>query len=245
MRLLPIVVLLLSSLMACQSPQDPAQSLIDQAIAAHGGDAINNTRISFDFRKAHLVLEQQGGRFRYERTQPDSTGQLVRDVLTNDGFTRHIDGKPQVLDTAQVGKYSRSVNSIAYFVLLPWKLHDPAVVPTLLGSEQIDGQTYDKVQVKFRADGGGKDHGDTFVYWFNQRTYTLDCLAYSEGGPRFRRAIHPQTVAGIRFQDYINYKSDADTLDVATYARRYQARQMVELSRIEQKNIQVTPLPKP
>jgi len=227
---------------ACTSPKN-AQTIIDEAIAAHGGDAWQNKRIEFDFRQFHLQLDHKGGTFRYERTHRDSSGVLISEVLTNNSFTRALNGKLQTLDTAQYGKYSRAVNSVAYFVLLPFKLRDPAVQATYLGESTLDGQVYDKVQVRFNAEGGGKDHGDTFVYWFNQQTHTMDYLAYSEGGPRFRKAINPQTVGGILFQDYINFKSDeGDTTFVGNYDRKYEARQMPELSRIEQKNIRVTPL---
>ncbi len=234
---------LIIDLVACQSKKD-AKEIINEAILAHGGDAYQNKRIEFDFRQFHLTLEQQNGRFRYERTYRDSAGVLVREVLTNDSLTRFLNGQRQTLDTAQTGKYSRAVNSIAYFVLLPQKLADPAVLADYEGESQIDGQAYDKVRVRFRVEGGGKDYGDTFFYWFNQQTHTMDYLAYSEGGPRFRKAINPQTVGGIRFQDYINYKGDEkDTTSVGIYDRRYAARQLPELSRIEQKNIRVTPLP--
>ena len=237
----PCFVLLLF-LNGCQ-PENKAQTIIDRAIEAHGGDAYLNKRIEFDFRKYHLVLEQQNGQFRYERTYPDSTGAPIREVLTNDSFTRFQNGKLQSLDTAQVGKYSRAVNSVAYFVLLPFKLRDPAVQPDYVGESRIDGQLYDKVRVRFRAEGGGKDYGDTFFYWFNRQTHTMDFLAYAEGGPRFRKAIDPQTVGGIRFQDYINYHGDNDdTTSVGHYDRRYGAHQLPELSRIEQKNIRVTSL---
>ena len=229
--------------LACQ-PQNPAQTIINESIAAHGGDAYQNKRIAFDFRKYHLVLEQNAGQFRYERTYPDSSGAIIREVLTNDSFTRTRNNQPQTLDTAQVGKYSRAVNSVAYFALLPNKLADPAVQPDLVGESQIDGQRYNKVRVRFQAEGGGKDHGDTFFYWFNQRTHTMDYLAYSDGGPRFRKAINPSVVGGIRFQDYINYKGDpTDTTSVGQYDRKYQLHQLTELSRIEQTNIKVEDLP--
>lgn len=238
-----LCLVLLTELTACQ-PQKDAKEIIKEAIQAHGGDAYQNKRIAFDFRQFHLTLEQQNGRFRYERTHRDSAGVLVREVLTNDSLTRFLNGRPQTLDTAQTGRYSRAVNSIAYFVLLPQKLADPAVLADYVGESRIDGQAYDEVRVRFRAEGGGKDHGDTFFYWFNQQTHTMDYLAYSEGGPRFRKAINPQTVGGIRFQDYINYKGDEkDTTSVGTYDRRYEAKQLPELSRIEQKNIRVTALP--
>jgi len=237
------VCLICFVVIACQ-PQHDAQTIIKKAIDAHGGDEYDNKRIEFDFRAFHLVLEQQGGRFRYVRTHRDSSGVLIEEVLTNTGVTRSLNGQPQTLDSAQTSKYSQAVNSVAYFVLLPNKLNDPAVIADYGGESQIDGQKYDKIRVRFRADGGGNHYQDTFFYWFNQQTYTMDYLAYSEGGPRFRKAINPQTVGGIRFQDYINFKGDTeDTTSVGTYDRPYQARQLTELSRIEQKNIRVTALP--
>ncbi|MEZ0484347.1 DUF6503 family protein [Fibrella aquatica] len=230
------------AIQACTSPKN-AESIIDAAIEAHGDDTWQNKHIEFDFRTYHLSLDHQGGQFRYVRSYTDSSGTLVKEVLTNDSISRSLNNVPQTLDTAQQGKYSRAVNSVAYFVLLPFKLRDPAVQATYLGERTLEGQVYDKVQVRFKAEGGGKDHGDTFVYWFNQKTHTMDYLAYSEGGPRFRKAINPQTVGGIRFQDYINYKSDeGDTTFVGNYDRKYEARQMPELSRIEQKNIRVVAL---
>ncbi|GAB3639386.1 DUF6503 family protein [Spirosoma arcticum] len=238
-----LLCFILLSAFACQ-PATDVRTIIDEAINAHGSDAYQNKRVEFDFRQFHLTLEHQNGRFRYERTHRDSAGVQIREVLTNDSLTRFQNGQRQTLDTAQTGRYSRAVNSIAYFVLLPQKLSDPAVLADYAGESRIDGQAYDKVRVRFRAQGGGKDYGDTFFYWFNQQTHTMDYLAYSEGGPRFRKAINPKTVGGLRFQDYINYKGDEkDTTSVGTYDRRYEAKQLSELSRIEQKNIRVTALP--
>lgn len=241
------IVLLLCLLgvvaISCQQEHD-ARAIIQKAIDAHGGEAYENKRIEFDFRTFHLVLEHQGGRFRYVRTHRDSSGTLIEELLTNDGVTRSLNGQRQKLDTAQTRKHSNAVNSVAYFVLLPYKLNDQAVLADYAGESQIDGQKYDKVRVRFRAEGGGEDHQDTFFYWFNQQTHTMDYLAYSEGGPRFRKAVNPQTVGGIRFQDYINYKGDsADTTSVGNYDRRYEAGLLPELSRIEQKNIRVTAIP--
>lgn len=242
-RLTLPVLLLFFVICACQPPNQ-AQELVKEAIQAHGGQAYDNKRIEFDFRQFHLTLENQGGNFRYERTQRDSSGRRISDVLTNTQFVRTIDGLPQPLDSTEIHKYSQAVNSVAYFVLLPAKLSDPAVLADYVGESHIDGQPYYKVRVRFRAEGGGTDYQDTFFYWFNQQTHTMDYLAYSEGGPRFRKAINPQVVGGIRFQDYINYKGENDdSTSVGSYDRRYQARQLTELSRIEQKNIRVVPLP--
>lgn len=237
-----VALLFIAGLTACQ-PRSKAQILIEQAITAHGGDAWQNKTITFNFRTFHLTLQQQGGQFRYERTHSDSTGVVIREVLTNDSFSRSLDGKEQKLDAAQLGKYSRSVNAVSYFVLLPFKLRDPAVMADYVGETTLEGKKYDKVRVRFKVEGGGKDHGDTFCYWFNRQTHTMDYLAYSDEGARFRKAINPQTVGGIRFQDYINYKGDdKDTTSSVSYDRKYTAGQFTELSRIENKNTQVIPL---
>lgn len=123
---------------ACQ-PSNKAQKIIDEAIEAHGGQALDDKRIEFDFRQFHLVLENRGGNFHYERTQRDSTGRQIIDVLTNTRFVRTSGGQPQPLDSIAVRRYSQGVNSIAYFVLLPQKLSDPAVVADYVGTSQIDG----------------------------------------------------------------------------------------------------------
>lgn len=242
-RLTLPVLLLFFVVCACQPPNQ-AQELVKEAIQAHGGAAYNNKRIEFDFRTYHLVLEHQDGQFSYQRSYRDSTGNKLVETLTNSGFVRTLNGKRQTLDSAQTRRYSQAVNSVAYFVLLPAKLSDPAVLADYVGESRVDGLPYHKVRVRFRAEGGGTDYQDTFFYWFNQQTHTMDYLAYSEGGPRFRKAINPQVVGGIRFQDYINYKGENDdSTSVGSYDRRYQARQLTELSRIEQKNIRVVPLP--
>lgn len=244
LRALLLLVPALFLLISCQPSDDKAQRLIEQAIKAHGGDAWQNKQIAFNFRDYHLVLAHQNGHFHYERTHRDSTGTTVREVLTNESFRRTLNGRLQILDTTEYGRYSRAVNSVAYFVLLPFKLRDPAVQAQHVGESTVDGQRYDKVRVRFRADGGGKDHGDTFYYWFNQKTHTMDYLAYSEGGARFRKAINPVVVGGIRFQDYINYQgAKGDTSSVEHYDQKYTAGKLTELSRIEQKNLLVTTLP--
>lgn len=73
-------------------------------------------------------MEHQEGRFCYQRTYRDSTGNQLVETLTNNGFVRTLNGKRQTLDSAQTRRYSQAVNSVEYFVLLPAKLSDPAVL---------------------------------------------------------------------------------------------------------------------
>ena len=127
-------------------------------------------------------------------------------MLNNDGFYREINGKKLDLSKEEAQRISSGVNSQAYFLLVPYKLNDKAVILNYLGEATVEGKKHYKIQVSFQQEGGGKDYQDVFCYWINQKTYLIDYIAYSEGGPRFRKATKRQTVAGIVFQDYENYE---------------------------------------
>lgn len=231
---------LLLSLFACRPAPPSGSDIIDKCIEAHGGNKFRQAIISFDFRSFHITIQNNGSQFKYEREFTDSALGKVYDVLTNEGFDRKINGKSQTLDSAARQRYEEGLNAIVYFASLPFKLQDPAAIKEYVGEVQLDGQPYDKIKVSFRKEGGGKDYGDVFYYWIHQTRHTMDYLAYSNGGARFRKAIHPQIVGGIRFQDYINYKGAAlDSGAVGGLDKKYQAGLLEILSSIEQKNIQV------
>lgn len=256
----PIVyaILALGLVTACQTPQkeeiaqsgqravsDPkAQAVVDSAIIAHGGELFDQSQISFDFRDRHYVATRNNGQFTYERMFTDSIGQKVHDILTNDGFSRTVAGKPVTLTDERKNAFSNSVNSVIYFALLPYFLNDPAAQKTYIGESTMDGELYDKVQVTFQSEGGGTDHDDVYVYWFHRDRHTMDFLGYSfqtnRGGARFRKAVNPQVVGGIRFADYVNLAPIDSTLtDMMKMDSLYQVGGLKEFSRIENKNIQV------
>ena len=71
------------------------QTVVDQAITAHGGELYDRAEIEFDFRGRHYVSIRDGGKFQYERIFPDTLEDqpvIVRDVLTNEFFERFVDG---------------------------------------------------------------------------------------------------------------------------------------------------------
>ncbi len=166
-----------------------AIDIIEKCIKEHGGEKYRNMDVSFHFRQFRVHLKQNGGAFLYERTSKDSLNNEVHDIVTNDSFTREVNGKKQDLSQKDTDKYKEGLNAIAYFALLPYKLSEPAVKLKYLGETTIENKKYDKIGVSFEASGGGKDHQDEFCYWINQATHTLDYLAYASGGPRFRKAI--------------------------------------------------------
>jgi len=192
-----------------------AQDIIDKSIEAHGGDAYDHLSVSFIFRTKAFTITLNKGQFEYTSSYSDSTGTYV-DKLTNDGYIRTHNGKVVSLSEKYIKRYSNSLNSVAYFSLLPKGLNDPAVNKKFMGTTKIKGQDYQMIEVTFDEKGGGDDHDDTFAYWINEKTHTMDYLAYSYsvngGGVRFREAFNPVVVGGVRFQNYINYKpSSLDT----------------------------------
>ncbi len=232
---------------SCQ-PSDPAQTIVEKSIAYHGGEAYEKVNLEFDFRDKHYIVQKNGGDFRYERIQTDSTGAETRDILTNAEAYRTINGQKVSVPDTTMDKYKYSVNSVAYFSLLPAPLRDGAVQKEYIGEVTLKGKPYDKVKVSFAQEGGGKDHDDVFVYYFDKEDGSMDFLSYlyytDETGMRFREAYNPRRVGGILVQDYINLAPVDSTLAVndenlLSLDRLYEAGKLKEFSRIENKNFKV------
>jgi hypothetical protein len=213
-----------------------AIAIVEQSIEVHGGKNYQDIDVSFDFRQFRVHLKQNGGKYLYERTTKDSLNNTIHDILTNDSFRREVNGKKQDLTEKDHDKYKEGINAIAYFALLPYKLSEPAVRLQHVGETTIGKNKYDKIAVSFDAQGGGKDHQDEFCYWINQGTHTMDYLAYSSGGPRFRKAIKRDKVDGIIFQNYENYELKDTTLATFNYDKAFIAGDAKLLSLIEQQN---------
>lgn len=221
MRNYPLLPLLLSlALVACEPeeppeppPANPAQAVVDQAIAEHSGTVLDHAVIEFDFREFHYTITRDGGRYRYERTFTDTTGAAIHDVLDNHGITRTVDGEPIALTQEETNRIATPLNSVPYFALLPYNLNDPAVQKRYLGEVMLAGEPYNKIEVTFQQEGGGRDFEDRFIYWFHRERHTMDYLAYSfhvdDGGTRFREAYNVRTIGGVRFADYHNFASDS------------------------------------
>ncbi len=228
---------------SCNSKLIDPQKIVDKAILAAGGEKYLNSVVEYDFRGRHYVARRNGGSFSYERIFDDSVG-IIHDIVSNNGFQRKINGEiVEVADTMAV-KYTSSTNSVNYFALLPFRLNDDAVVKKYLGETTIKGARYYLVQITFKAAGGGEDHEDVYLYWFNQENFNMDYLAYSfaesdETSFRFREAYNPRVIGGMRFQDYINFKPKSNSFSVDQAEELYKQGELVELSRIETENVTV------
>lgn len=226
--------------LSCSKPakkiDTKAQQIVAACVEKHGGKNYEKFDVSFDFRKFHFRISKDSTSFRYERTQRDSLNNVITDILTDQSFERQLNGKKQDLNRVDEGKFREATNSVAYFVMLPYKLLDKAVNLEFIGETNIGGQPYQKIKVWFDAEGGGQDHTDLFCYWINKNTHTLDYLAYENGGPRFRKAVKQEIVDGIMFQDYENYEILDSTIATTAYDVAFMAGKAKLLSVIEQKN---------
>ena len=237
------MVLLSVSMVSCKYSAEQAQTVVDHAIKAHGQNKLEHVKISFDFRGKSYSAVRKSDSYIYTRTFIDSL-ELVEDVLINSSdFTRMINGDTINLADSMVSKYSNSVNSVLYFVQLPYLLNDPAVVKSYEGTQTIENTIYDVIKVQFRSSGGGEDFEDEYRYWFNQKTGMLDYMAYNYltdgGGVRFREAYNRSERLGITFQDYINYEVKLGT-PLSAIPDLYSSGKLKELSRIINENIEVT-----
>jgi hypothetical protein len=242
MKSIPYLILLSATMYFCQPKAMDAEHVVTKSIKVHGGDYYENCIIEFDFRGMHYRLERNDGIYAYHRIFEDSTG-AYHDILGNDGFRRTINGQPVSVSDDWAKRYSNSINSVAYFALLPFGLNDQAVNKNLIGEEEVEGNQYYKVHVTFSQDGGGEDHEDVFVYWINKGNFRMDYFGYfyltDGGGIRFRKAVNQRTEGGIIFSDYINFKGGDNDSDVAGLARKYEEGLLEKLSEINLENLQV------
>ncbi len=235
------LLLVITLLYGCANIKEDGQSVVDKSILAHGGELYENSIIDFDFRGRHYKLERNQGKFTYHRIIEDSG--TYHDIFSNDQFKRLLNDQEIDVDADWVSKYSSSINSVAYFSLLPFGLNDGAVNKKLLGEEAIKGVHYYKIEVTFDAEGGGEDHDDVFVYWINKHDFTIKYFGYSYivdgGGIRFREAVNTREKGGIIFSDYINYKGSAGYKNVAGLAALFKENKLEKLSEIRLENLEV------
>lgn len=237
-----IYVLLCLSFYSCGDQE--AQNIVDAAIERHGGKAYQSFEMEFDFRNMHYTASRKGGLFTYTREFTDSTGS-IKDVLNNTGLIRYHNDSILSISGERRAAFSRSVNSVIYFALLPFGLNDDAVNKAWIAETTIKGESYDVIRITFDKQGGGDDHEDVFLYWIHQKNNTMDYLAYSYetdgGGLRFREAINPRNIGGIRFQDYVNYKPQDESIPLEILDSLFVSGKLKILSQISLENLQVSP----
>jgi len=240
------LLFLLVVITSCKTKKDSpltAEYIVNKAIEVSGKDALKHSTVSFMFRNKKYTSQGHCNHYIYSRyiRKPDS---MIKDYYEpGKSFKRYInDSLIQIVDTT-AQKYAESINSVHYFVQLPYRLNDKAVNKTYKGLDTINNKLYHQVQVTFDQDGGGTDYQDVYLYWFGKEDYKLDYLAYSfvvnGGGIRFREAYNERYIDSIRFVDYKNYKPKSKDLKLKDISKAFNNNQLQLLSKIENKKIQV------
>ena len=237
-------ILLSCFIIACQGePEDlTADQIVERAIEKAGGERYETAEIDFVFRKNLYTSKREEGIYEFTRTRTDSIGK-VKDILNNEGVKRLREGQEVRLVDSVATAVGESVNSVHYFVQLPFGLDGEAVQKELVGTDSIRGKAYYEIKVTFRQEGGGADHEDIYMYWIQKEDYTVDYLAYrffiNEGGIRFRVAVNPRVVNGIRFVDYENYKTEQLDTPLEQLDELYLAGELEKVSQIENEILKV------
>jgi len=251
MKIIPLIcTVALLTLSACtekpaeqKKPQADATAIILTTIEKAGGEHFEQSTIHFGFRDIHYTAKRNGGLFEISRTFTDGANNVIHDCLDNLGFQRTINGVAAEMPDSLIRAFSNSVNSVHYFAQLPYGLDSPAAHHKLLDTVEVAGKPYFKIEVTFDEEGGGEDHEDVFLYWIHKDDFTVDYLAYSfhtdGGGMRFREAINPRVIGGIRWVDYRNFKPVDTGTDFYQLDSLFASGALKLLSLIELKNIEV------
>lgn len=217
-----------------------AEQWIDEAIKAHGGEKYKKANYSFVFRGKEYSFKNDTNSFYYQMREIDDKGQQRIHSIDNGNYSLKVEGEQIELSEEDKQKFSNALNSVIYFVNLPYKLQDQAVIADQKGETFVKDTAYQLIVVTFKQEGGGQDFEDQYMYWINKNTKQIDYLAYNfkenKGGARFRKAYNKRFVDGILFQDYINYKASKD-IDLYMLAELYEKGELEELSRIETESV--------
>ncbi|MDR9447734.1 MAG: DUF6503 family protein [Psychroflexus sp.] len=217
--------------------------IIENAIVYSGKEKVENHKIKYVFRDKIYLSEGICGRFKFTRID---TIRNVKDVYDKNELHRTVnDRKVSLVDTTAT-KIKSAINSVNYFVQLPYRLKDEAVMARRLKDDSINGKTYYQLEVKFKEVGGGEDHQDVYRYWFDQKDFSMDYLAYqfytNDGGLRFRVKEKEKRKNGIVFQNYDNFKPKSQKVTLKTLSHAFQNNNLEKVSDIITKPLKVSPI---
>jgi len=239
-------LLILVACISCHNRNEntiDVQTIVDKAIEVSGKDNFKNTEISFKFRDKTYISRGHCDHFVFKRITQKSNS-IIKDFYEpGKGLKRYVqDSLIQIADTTAT-KYAESINSVFYFVQVPYRLNDEAVNKKYIGLDTINGKAYHNVAVNFDQEGGGTDYEDEYLYWFDEKSYKLDYLAYSfkinGGGMRFREAYNERIIDDIRFVDYKNYKPKSKNIKLKDISNAFNEGKLELLSKIENEKIVV------
>lgn len=238
------ITFILIGLASCENSENlNVNSIIDEAIFQSGTHHFANARVKFDFRGITYTSHGKCGKFVFKREFSKDSA-FIEDEFNQKRLRRKVNHQQVTLVDSLANLYAESINSVFYFVQLPYRLNDKATQKKLIGTENIKGKDYHKIKVSFEEEGGGEDFEDTYIYWINKTSFKVDYLAYSflinGGGVRFREAVNFREVNHIQFADYRNYKLNKnEKVEVEDLGKLYENGKLKLVSTIKKTKIEV------
>ncbi|MEO0339492.1 MAG: hypothetical protein AAF242_09775 [Bacteroidota bacterium] len=192
--LLLTVTLILGSAFTTPNPATDAKSqdLLDALVAVNGGwNALLKLKdveftYTYDDKAKGIDISTERYIFGNETSWAAYQQHEVNVMPGVDGqvYQCYMDGKPAITlngeavnDPQALGLTTFLRKANYYWFTMMYKLQDPGTSHTYLGTEEINGITYDKVSLKF--EGTGKDANDEYVLFFNPETHLVDQFLFS------------------------------------------------------------------
>jgi hypothetical protein len=234
-------LLVVITLAACTNYLKDPQEIVDETIKAAGGNRYLNSVIEFDVHNKHYIAKRHGDIFSIEQIFKDSVG-TIRDVVSNKGHIREINGMMEVLSDSLSAIHTASINSIINLALLPFGWNDSGVGKNYLGDTMIENEIFYKVEITRTK--GGTDSQEVSRYWINRKDFSIGYAAspsFKENDSTllFCKAINHRKINDIQFYDYLTYKSKDATIKMEELELLFSKGELEELNKIEFQNIVV------
>lgn len=108
---------------------------------------------------------------------PEKSGEAIQSL---------VDGKPQLSLNGKAFTNKKDVDFTVflrkvnlYWFAMMYKLQDPGTNYKYLGTEEVNGVSYDKVSLTYNGDITKKELNDEYILYFNPKTHLIDLFYFS------------------------------------------------------------------
>ena len=245
-----LLLIILMSFISCQDEENnqsleesqKIEEIIKKTIEVAGGENYKKATISFNLREYNYRSQRNGLEFSLER-QFVAGSDSILDVVSNSGFQRYVNDSLRKIPDSLLTRFNKEVKTVHYFAHLPYGLDNLGLNKDLLDDTRINGKPYFQLKMTYGKGESGVAGHDQFLYWIHKENYTVDYLAYKfeeeEEGIRFRAAVNPRVIKGIRFVDYHNYTAVKPDTQLEALDELYEKDKLKFLSTIETEVLKV------
>ena len=172
---------------------DPKSMLMAVADASGGMDklkALNDVEFEYhyvhpdgkmDISKERYIFEKEVSWAKYMKHEINVAPEMEGDVVQFfDGEKAMVHAHGEMMEDPQLvgtGQFLRQANYM-WFTMM-FKLTDPGTVHTYKGQEEVDGKTYDVVEVTYDASSTGKEQNDIYIVYINPESKMVEQFYFS------------------------------------------------------------------